>query len=56
MKGLLVVSSAEMDLLADVFEAGVAHERTGEQAGFGENLEAVADAQDQAASGGEALD
>jgi hypothetical protein len=46
---------AEVDLLADVLEAGVAHERAGQQAGFGEDLEAVADAEDEAAGGGEAL-
>ncbi len=47
---------AEMDLLADVVEAGVAHEGAGEQAGFGEDLEAVADAEDEAAGGGEFFD
>jgi len=55
-KGAIRGFSAEIDLLADVFETGVAHERTGEQAGLSEDLEAVADAQDQAASGCKALD
>jgi hypothetical protein len=45
-----------MNLLADVLEAGVAHERAGQQAGLGEDLEAVADAEDQAAAGGKPLD
>ena len=47
---------AQMDLFADVLEAGVAHERAGEQAGLGEDLEAVADAENEAAVAGEALD
>ena len=45
-----------MKLLADVVLGGVAHERAGEQAGLAEDLEAVADAEDQAAGCGEALD
>jgi len=55
-EGAVCGFDAEMDLLADVLEAGVAHERAGEQAGFREDLEAVADAEDQAATVGEALD
>jgi hypothetical protein len=46
---------AEMNLFADVFEAGVAHQGAGKQAGLGEDLESVADAQDQASGSGEAL-
>jgi hypothetical protein len=42
-----------MDLLADVFEASVAHERAGKKTGFGEDLEAVADAEDETAGVGE---
>jgi hypothetical protein len=34
---------------ADEVEAGVAHQRAGQQAGFGQHLEAVADAQHGAA-------
>ena len=44
-----------MNLLADVFEPGIAHQRAGQQAGLGQNLEAVADAQHQAAAGGKPL-
>jgi len=45
-----------MDLLADIALAGVAHQRAGEQASLAEDLEAVADAEDEAAGVGEALD
>ena len=47
---------AQVDLLADVLLAGVAHERAGQKAGFAEDLEAVADAEDEAVVGGELLD
>ncbi len=47
---------AEVEVAADVALAGVAHERAGEQAGLAEDLEAVADAHDEAAGRGEAGD
>lgn len=46
----------EFDGFADVFEIGVADEGTGEEPGFGEDLEAVADADDGAAFGREGFD
>ena len=52
VKGESVVSVAQMDLLADVLEAGVAHQRAGQQAGLAEDLEAVADAHHEAAGVG----
>ena len=45
-----------MNGAADVAEAGVAHESSGEQTGLAEDLEAVADAENEAAGGGEAAD
>jgi hypothetical protein len=45
-----------VDLFADVLLSGVAHERAGEQAGLTEDLEAVADAEDEAAVRSEFLD
>src|SRR5262245_12762008 len=36
---------AQMNLLADKLQGGVAHQRTRQQAGFAENLKAVADAE-----------
>jgi hypothetical protein len=35
---------AQMHLFADVVQSRVAHKRAGQEAGFGENLEAIADA------------
>ena len=46
---------AQVDLLADVLEAGIAHQSAGQQSGFGQNLEAVADAQHQSAACGKLL-
>ena len=46
---------AQMHLLADVFESGIAHEGTWQQAGFAEDLEAVADAEHEATGSGKAL-
>ena len=56
VKGLFDGLTAEMHLLADVLEAGVAHERAGKQAGLGEDLKAVADAEDKPAGVGELFD
>src|SRR4030095_1472513 len=39
----------QMDLLADKLQAGVAHQRSGQQARLTENLKAVADAEDETA-------
>ena len=47
---------ADVDLSANVLEAGIAHERAGEQAGFSEDLKAIADAEDKTAALCEALD
>ena len=55
-EGCLVGFDAQVDLLADVFEAGIAHECAGEQTGFAKDLKAVADAENQAAGGSELLD
>ena len=52
-KGAVRCLTAKMHLLADVLEAGVAHERAGKQAGLGEDLKAVADAEDKATGVGE---
>ena len=38
---------AQMNLLADVFQAGVAHECAGQQTALRQNLKSVADAQHQ---------
>ena len=43
------------DFAADELQAAVANQRAGQQAGFHQNLEPVADAQHQSAIGGEAL-
>ena len=50
------MSRAQMHLLADVLEAGVAHQRAGQQAGLGEDLKAVADAEHKATGVGEVFD
>src|SRR5579875_3161676 len=42
-----------MDLLADVLEAGVAEQGAGEQSGLTEDLKSIADAEHEAARGGE---
>jgi hypothetical protein len=47
---------AEVNLLADVFKAGVAHERAGQEACFGQDLKAVADTEHQPTTGSKALD
>jgi hypothetical protein len=47
---------ADVHVAADETQAAVAHHGAGKQAGFAENLEAVANAQDQAAARGEFLD
>ena len=46
----------QVDRLADVLQAAVAQQDSGEQVRFAENLEAVADAQDEAAAFGKTLD
>jgi hypothetical protein len=48
-EGRVGVFDANMHVAADEAEAGVAHHRAGEEAGFEEDLETVADAEDQAA-------
>jgi hypothetical protein len=45
----------QVNLLADVFKASVAHERAGQEVGFAKNLEAVTDAEHQASAFGETL-
>src|SRR5882672_9961561 len=45
-----------MDLLADVLQAGVAHERAWKQAGFAQDLESVADTDHKSASSSKFLD
>ena len=47
---------AQVDVAADEFQAAIAEQRAGEQAGFDQDLEAVADAEHEAAIGGELLD
>jgi hypothetical protein len=47
--------NAKMNLPANVFQARVAHQCAREQPGFGKNLEAVANAENQTAAGSEAL-
>ncbi len=47
---------AEVDLLADVALIAIAHEGAREEAGFAEDLKAVADTQDEAAGCGELRD
>src|SRR5579859_4981048 len=44
-----------MDLFADVFQSGVAHQRTGKQPTLAKDLESVTDADDQTAAVGEFL-
>src|SRR3954453_2094365 len=52
-KGRVSGLDAEVDLLTDVALAGVAHQGAGQEAGFAEDLEAVADTHDKAAIVGE---
>src|SRR5262249_26165757 len=47
---------ADVDVLTDVFQASVAHQRAGQQAGLSQNLEAVANAQNNAAITGKIID
>src|ERR1035438_2730123 len=54
-EGTICGFNAQVNLLADVFEAGVPHQRAGQQSGFGKDLEAVADAQHQSAAGSKPL-
>jgi hypothetical protein len=49
VNGESAVAVFEADLLADEAKAAVADERAGEQAGFHQNLKAVADAEDRSA-------
>src|SRR5579883_3020580 len=51
-KRRLCALGAKVDLFADVLEAGVAHERAGQQTTLAEDLEAVADADDQSSGFG----
>ena len=50
------VFHAQVDKFTDVLQSRVAHERAGKQAGFAENLEAIADADNQSASNGKFSD
>ena len=50
-----MVATLQPQLAADELEAAVADQRAGQQTGFDQNLEAVADAEHQPAIGGEAL-
>jgi hypothetical protein len=52
-EGRVGVFYADMHVAADETEAGVAHHGSGKQAGFEEDLETVADAEDEAAGFGE---
>jgi hypothetical protein len=45
----------KVNLPADVFESGVAHQGAGQQAGFSQNLKPVANAEHQPAAGRKAL-
>jgi hypothetical protein len=47
---------ADVDLLANVLEACIAHERAGEQSGFSEDLKTIADTEDKAAALSKAFD
>ena len=55
-EGRAGVLDAQVDVAADELEADVADERARQQVGFGQDLEAVADAHDEAAAGGEVGD
>ena len=48
--------NAQEDLFADVFEASVTQQRTGQKSALAEDLKSVADAKHQTAGFGEALD
>ena len=50
------IFDANMNRLANIFEAAVAKERSGQEAGFAKNLEAVADSEHEAAAVGKAAD
>ena len=52
-EGRVGIFHANVHMAADKAQAGVAHHRAGEQAGFEQNLKAVADAEDQSAAFGE---
>src|SRR3984893_6928652 len=51
-----VVFDFHLHRLADIFQSDVAHQRSRQQSRLTQNLEAVADAEDQSASGGELAD
>src|SRR5581483_7643667 len=50
------VLNPHMNGLADIFQADVSHQRAGQQAGFAQDLKAIADAEYESASIGEFLD
>jgi len=52
----LYITAVNWHLAAEEAEGFIAHHGAGEQAGFEEDLEAVADAEDEAARAGEAVD
>ena len=56
MSGVSVRSHRERDVAADERERLVRAQRAGQQAGLGEDLEAVADPEHEPALGGEARD
>ena len=55
-KGRVGGFCAQVNLFADVFQPGIAHQRSGQQAGLAKDLKAIADAEYQAAGGCEFLD
>jgi hypothetical protein len=48
------VFGSNVNRLADIFQAGIAQKRSGQEAGFAENLETVADSEDEPAAIGKA--
>jgi len=52
----LVVFDSHLHRLADIFQSDVAHQSSGEQSRFAQNLEAVTDAEDEPAAVGEFAD
>ena len=48
--------NADVHVAADKAQAGIAHQRAGKQSRFAEDLEAIADAQDQAAGTGKSIE
>src|SRR6266446_9945197 len=52
----LVVFDSHLHRFADIFQSDVAHQRSGQQSRLTQNLEAVADAEDQSAAVGELTD